>query len=124
MIWAKRKRVIDLVMKIYLPIVVGGFLVVHWWWSALHPYIKSNILEFFISHLLIVIGIWFVGKKTRQGRKVTIICGLFFVIYGFFMATLLIPGGFEEIGIFAIAVPVYLAVLGVVLLSGLFFRRK
>ena len=120
----KRKRFVGLVIKIYVPILLGGFLVVHWWWSTLHPYIESNLLEFFISHLLLVIGIWFLLKKIRQGHKIAIICGSFFVIYGFFMATLLIPGGFEEVGFFAIVIPVYLSVLGVVLGAGSFFSRK
>jgi len=40
------------------------------------------------------------------------------------MATLLIPGGFEEVGFFAIVIPVYLSVLGVVLGAGSFFSRK
>ena len=122
--WIKRKRIIGLVVKIYVPILLGGFLVVHWWWSALHPFIESNLPEFFLSHLLFVIGIWFLVQRTQQGRKVAMICGSFFVIYGFFMATLLIPGGFEESGVFSIVIPVYLAVLGVVLGAGSFFRRK
>ena len=120
----KRKRIISSVVKIHVPILLGGSLVVHWWWSALHPYVQSDLLEFFISHLLLVIGIWFLVQRIQHGRKVAIICGSFFVIYGFFMTALLIPGGFEEIGVFAIIIPVYLALLGVVLGARSFLLKE
>jgi len=110
-----RKKVISSIVKIHVLILLGGSLVVHWWWSALHPYVRSDLLEFFISHLLLVVGIWFLVQRIQYGRKVAIISGSFFVIYGFFMAALLIPGGFEEIGFFAIIFPVYLTFLGIVL---------
>ena len=122
--WVKRKRVISRVLKIYLPILLGGSLMVHWWWLALHPYLESDLVEFFISHFLLVIGIWFLVQIMQNGRKIAIICGSFFVIYGFFMGALLIPGGFEEIGVFAIVIPVYLTVLGVVLGMRSFLIRK
>jgi len=111
-------------MKVYIPILLGGFLVVHWWWSCLHPHIESSLPEFFISHLLLVIGIWFLVPRTQYGRKVAIICGSFFIIYSFFMAALLIPGGFEESGVFAFVIPVYLTALGIALMVGSFINRK
>jgi hypothetical protein len=43
-----------------------------------------------------------------------VICGLFYVIYGFFMAVLLIPNGVEDTGVFAFIIPVFLATLGVI----------
>lgn len=100
---------------------MGGLLIVHWWWISLQPNIESSLPEFFLSHLLLAIGIWFLSKKVQYGRKVAIICGLFFFRYGFVMATLLIPGGLEEIGVFAFVIPVFLAAIGVVLGAGSFF---
>jgi len=119
-----KKESIGSVFKVYIPILLGGFLVAHWWWSALHPFIKSSLPEFFISHLLLVLGIWFLSRRVQHGRKVSIICGSFFVIYGFSIAILLIPGGLEEIGFFAFVIPVFLVVLGVMLVAGSFFDRK
>ena len=115
---------INTIVKAYILILLGGMLVVHWWWSSLDPFIESSIPEFFISHLLLVLGIWFLVPRTQHGHGVAIFSGSLFVIYGFFMAALLIPGGFEEVGIFAIAIPVYLAALGVTLGTGSFFSRK
>lgn len=119
-----KKESIGPVLKVYIPILLGGFLVAHWWWSALHPFIESSLPEFFLSHLLLVLGIWFLLQRAQHRRKVAMICGSFFVIYGFSMAALLIPGGLEEIGVFAIVIPVFLAALGVVLGAGSFFGRK
>jgi hypothetical protein len=115
---------INKIVKAYIPILVGGMLVVHWWRSSLDPFIESSIPEFFISHLLLVLGIWFRVPRTQHGHGVAICLGALFVVYGFFMAALLIPGGFDEVGIFAIVIPVYLAALGVTLGTGSFFSRK
>jgi len=105
-------------LKAYLPVLLGGILVVHWWWSSLHPFIESSIFEFFVSHLLLVIGSWFLLPKTQRGQRVALFLGALFIMYGVFMAALVIPGGFEESGMFAIAIPAYLAVLGVMLGAG------
>lgn len=117
---SKTKR-IDPVLAVYIPILLGGFLVAHWWWSALHPFIEASLPQFFLSHLLLVFGIWFLSKRKQHGRKVAMICGSFFIIYGFSMAVILIPGGLEEIGVFTFIIPVFLAALGVVLVAGSFF---
>ena len=106
------------VVKAYIPVLLGGIFVIHWWWSSLHPFIESSIFEFFVSHLLLGIGAWFLLPRTQHGQRLALFLGALFIIYGFFMATLLIPGGFEEIGIFAIAIPMYLAALGVMLGAG------
>ncbi|MCW4020219.1 MAG: hypothetical protein NWF14_03195 [Candidatus Bathyarchaeota archaeon] len=37
-----KKESICPVLKVYIPILLGGFLVAHWWWSALHPFIESS----------------------------------------------------------------------------------
>ena len=120
---SKTKRT-DPVLAVYIPILLGGFLVAHWWWSALHPLIESSLPEFFLSHLLLVFGIWFLSKRVQNGRKVAVICGSVFVIYGLSMAALLIPGGIEEIGVLAFVIPVFLTALGVVLGAGSFLGRK
>ena len=111
-------------MKAFIPILFGGIFVVHWWWSSLDPFIESSIPEFFIAHLLLVFGIWLSVPKSQHGCRVALLLGSLFLIYGFFMAALLIPGGFEETGIFAIAIPLYLAAFGVTLSAGLFLGRK
>lgn len=99
----------------YGLILIGGLLITHWWWTNLHPYIESNLLEFFISHLLLMLGIWFFIRGSEQVGKMEKICIFFFIIYGIIMALLLIPGGFEEIGVFAMIIPVYLVLLGIML---------
>jgi ribose/xylose/arabinose/galactoside ABC-type transport system permease subunit len=103
------------IVKTYVPILLGGMLTIHWWWSSFNPFIESSIPMFFIAHLLLVLGIWFLIPQTKYGRRIALLVGSLFVLYSVFMAALLIPGGFEEIGLFAIIIPVYLAALGVIL---------
>lgn len=114
-------------MKKYISILLvlsGGFMMTHWWRSILDPHGKSNLPEFFISHFLLVLGICFLVQRIRHGRRIAIIFGLGFVIYGFFMSALLIPGGIEESGIFAFVIPIYLIALGVMLGVVSFLKRK
>jgi fumarate reductase subunit D len=120
---SKTERIVP-VLAAYISILLGGFLVAHWWWSALHPFIEASLPQFFLSHLLLVFGIWFLLKRIQHGRKVAMICGSFFIIYGFSMAVLLIPGGLEEIGDFTFIIPVFLVALGVVLGVSSFFNSK
>ena len=102
-------------VKTWIPILLGGMLIVHWWWSSLDPFIDSSMLEFFIAHLFLVLGIGFLIPRSTQGRRITLLIGSLVVLYSVFMAALLIPGGFEESGLFSIVIPVYLAALGVML---------
>lgn len=103
------------IVKTYVPVLLSGMLTIHWWWSSFNPFIESSIPKFFIAHLLLVLGIWVLIPQTKYGRRIALLVGSLFVLYSVFMAALLIPGGFEEIGLFAIIIPVYLAALGVIL---------
>lgn len=100
------------IIKTWILILLGGILIVHWWWSSLDPFIDSSLIEFFIAHLLLALGIRFSIPQTTHGRRIALLTGSLFVLYGIFMAALLIPGGFEEIGLFSIVIPVYLTALG------------
>jgi|GEM_PF-1337017 len=98
--------------KAYLPVLLCGFLVVYWWWSALHPYSELNLPGFFLAHFLLALSIWLSVQNAHHRGKVFMICGLFFVIYGIFMAHLMIPGGIEGCGYYAFVIPIYLVILG------------
>ena len=110
------------IVKAYLLALLGGMLIVHWWWTSLDPFIDSIIFEFFIAHVLLVLGMWSLNPRTTPERRIVLLVGSLFVIYGVVMAAQLIPGGFEEIGLFSIVIPVYLAALGVTLITRAFTR--
>ena len=76
--------------------------------------------EFFLSHFLLALGLWFLVKRRREDRKVAKIFISLFVVYGIILAIILIPSGIEEIGIFAFIIPIYLVVLGAILGIGSF----
>lgn len=103
------------IVKTWIPILLGGMLTVHWWLSSLNPFIESSIFEFFMAHLLLVLGVWFSIPRSTHGRRIALLVESLFILYSVFLAALLIPGGFEEIGLLSIVIPVYLAALGVIL---------
>jgi hypothetical protein len=103
------------IVKTWIPILLGGILISHWWWSSLDPFIDASMLEFFSAHLLLVLNIGFLIPRTTHGRRIALLIGSLFILYSVFMAALLIPGGFEESGLFSIVIPIYLAALGVML---------